>query len=245
MEQFYRTIKDSLRKLVSRKDPALWKDFFVELCQGINKFSNEERCFLFTHKLENYEEDYPFYHLINISFLGTRIAKEMGFSEARLKNLVAMCLFHDKNIFDVPAELSASLYEFDKESDDIIKVIDVFDSIINPPPYRKFAVPWMASEALKDIVEARGDIFSPKVVETFFKTVTVYPVGTWVLLTNNLIGQVKKVNRNFILRPQIEIVGHMEGYSVQPYVVDLSKEQVLNIKEILSEKEVEEKLRLC
>ncbi|MBI4981968.1 MAG: hypothetical protein HZC15_02300 [Candidatus Omnitrophica bacterium] len=243
MEQFYLLTKDNLKKLVGCNDASLWKDFINELFQGIASFFNEERYFLFTYKLQDYEADYPFYHLINISFLGSRIAKEMNFSETRLRNLVVMSLFHDKKIFDVPAELSATLFEFDKEADDVIKVVDVFDSIINPPPYRKFAVPWMASEALKDIVEARGDILSPRVVETFFRVVTVYPVGTWVLLTNNLIGQVKRVNRSFILRPQIEIIGHMEGYRVQPYIVDLSKEQLLNIKEILSDKEVEEKLR--
>ena len=239
MDKFYIQAAEKIRDLLTGKDIKIWQNTLDELFKEAISLLSGGKYFLFIHKLVDYSDNYIYYHIMNIAFVSIRIGKELGFSDSQLKNLFVMCLFDGRKDFGIDSNLLKTLYQYEQTSDEIIKVANIFDSIMNPPPYRRFAMPWVASEAIKDIVAAREDIFNPKIVEVLFRAITIYPPGSWVILTNDLVGQVKEVNKDNILKPKVEVLARLDGQKVEPFIIDLSHESVLNIKDTISDSEAE------
>ncbi|MFH1406969.1 MAG: hypothetical protein ABIH01_03070 [Candidatus Omnitrophota bacterium] len=234
MEEFYKNITARIKNMVSNNRRPDWEGFRDEFCREVKNCLSGGSSFVFTHKIDDFPENYQYYHIVNIALISARIAKELGFADTQECNLLTMCIFHNREIFKLPDDFINSLYRDEKEAADIIQVADVFDTTINPPAYRKQALAWSAPDALEKIMQINGSVFNPAVVAAFLKAITVFPVGTKVVLNNDLIGVVKATNRNHFLRPQIEIISDKSGKQYdQSRVIDLAKEKLLYIKEVL------------
>ena len=237
--QLYIKLRDSLRALASQDNPSFWIAASQEARAALEPYLKEDTSFLFLDKLPDWHENHSFYHIINLIFMSLRVAKHFGCSQDRLDILSLKCLTYNSEIFKKDNDFFKGLQREDKLLDDIIKVIDVFDSIVNPPPYRKFALRWSASDVLRSIVDIRSDIFNPEVVAVFLKVITAYPAGSWVELSNGLIGKVVKINPGYILRPQVEVSLDIHGHQVNPHIVDLSQDPLLYIKDTLTSQQLE------
>ena len=64
-------------------------------------------------------------------------------------------------------------------------VIDVYDALSSKRVYKKA---WEPSQALKHMVKWGSDQFNMPTLVSFINYVGVYPVGTWVALSNNCVG---------------------------------------------------------
>lgn len=85
----------------------------------------------------------------------------------------------------------------------IIAVADVFDALTSDRPYRNAMLP---SDAMEYIMGGGGTLFDHDVTSAFTKRVVPYPVGTCVLLSNNLKGIVAENYMNCCMRPRIKII---------------------------------------
>jgi HD-GYP domain-containing protein (c-di-GMP phosphodiesterase class II) len=87
----------------------------------------------------------------------------------------------------------------------IVSVADVFAASINPRPYKTAKLPYNAMEEL--IHMAHKGLVDPRIVKAFLAAIGLFPVGSYVLLSNNLQAQVVGANPARIDRPLIRPLG--------------------------------------
>lgn len=125
------------------------------------------------------------------------------------------------------------LHEFSK----IVAIADVYDALTTDRCYRK-KLP--ANKAVDYLIEKSGTHFSSELVQLFIRQIAIYPNGSLVLLSNNMLGIIKDQNQNVPLRPIVRIIEDENGNKVVPYEIDLMDE--LNITIVESELEIKRKL---
>lgn len=84
----------------------------------------------------------------------------------------------------------------------IIGVVDIFDALINPRPYRKRLVP---HEAIHELVVVERMAFPREVIKALVEQLSVYPLGTTVRMTTGETGVVTRVNPRYPLRPVVRV----------------------------------------
>lgn len=84
----------------------------------------------------------------------------------------------------------------------ILAVVDVYDALVSNRPYHKAILP---SEAWEYLLGGSGTQFDPQVVQAFSKKIAIYPLGTQVVLSNQMSGIVVKNYSGYNLRPKIKI----------------------------------------
>jgi len=85
----------------------------------------------------------------------------------------------------------------------IAAVADVYDALTSDRVYRKKLKP---NEVFEYITSLGAHHFDPKVVESFVKYVSIYPVGTGVILNSRERALVIKANRCFPTRPLVRVI---------------------------------------
>ncbi len=84
----------------------------------------------------------------------------------------------------------------------IIGVVDIFDALINPRPYRKRLLP---HEAIHELVVVERTAFPREVIKALVEQLAVYPLGTTVRMTTGETGVVTRVNPRYPLRPVVRV----------------------------------------
>lgn len=85
----------------------------------------------------------------------------------------------------------------------IVAIADVYDALTSDRVYRKKLKP---SEVYEYITSLGIYHFDPKIVESFVRYVTIYPVGTGVLLNTKERAIVVRENRGMPTRPLVRVV---------------------------------------
>lgn len=85
----------------------------------------------------------------------------------------------------------------------IAAVADVYDALTSDRVYRKKLRP---NEVYEYITSLGANHFDPRVIESFVKYVTIYPIGTGVLLNTRERALVVRHNRNLPTRPLVRII---------------------------------------
>ena len=100
----------------------------------------------------------------------------------------------------------------------IISMCDVYDALAQRRSYKKDFPPKMIYGIMMD---GKGSSFEPELLESFFRVLGVWPIGTIVSLSNRRIAIVRKTNEKDIFNPIIEVI-HPKKRSE---VIDLSDEK--------------------
>jgi HD-GYP domain-containing protein (c-di-GMP phosphodiesterase class II) len=124
---------------------------------------------------------------------------------------------------------AGELHEFTR----IVALADVYDALVSDRCYRK---KWSSNQAVNYLIEHAESQFDTKLVSVLIKQIAIYPNGSMVRLSNNVIGIVKEQNTNFPLRPIVRVISDAEGNDVDMYEIDLMK--ILSITIIESEIEM-------
>lgn len=108
----------------------------------------------------------------------------------------------------------------------IAAVADVFIALISPRPHRPGKHPYAAMEDL--IQGVRDRQFDPIVVRGLLKTVSLFPLGSYVETQDGSVAKAIRANGDAYTKPVVELwePGNITG---APTVVDLSKESGLRI----------------
>ncbi|MDA0748396.1 MAG: HD-GYP domain-containing protein [bacterium] len=101
-------------------------------------------------------------------------------------------------------------------------VADVYDALTSPRPYKPGLPPHIA---LRVVFDGKGTEFDDGVVETFIKSLGIYPVGSFVKLSTGELSVVLEVNPEDSLRPKVGVVFTKFGKKrTSPFPVDLHQE---------------------
>jgi len=116
----------------------------------------------------------------------------------------------------------------------IIGVVDVFDALVSPRPYRRRFLP---HEAVRELVVVERTAFPRQVIKALVEQLSAYPIGTSVRLSTGERGTVIRVNTRFPLRPVV-LIGEapMDGLTARQ--VDLSASPLVTIIETVEPPDV-------
>ncbi len=104
----------------------------------------------------------------------------------------------------------------------IVAIADVYDALTSDRVYRKKLKP---SEVYEYITSLGIYHFDPKIVESFVRYVTIYPVGTGVLLNTKERAIVVRENRGMPTRPLVRVVyDEMMQRKAMQKEIDLSEQ---------------------
>ena len=117
----------------------------------------------------------------------------------------------------------------------IVAVIDVFEALTHERPHRERLLP---HEAMKTILE-EGSKFESEVLRLLIDRIGVYPVGSWVRLSNKEIAKVVGSNPGQPLRPRAKIIFNEHGETLEePLLIDLAKNLSLQVLQPVSDEEL-------
>jgi hypothetical protein len=111
----------------------------------------------------------------------------------------------------------------------IIGAVDVFDALVTPRPYRRRFFP---HEAVRELVVVERLAFPREIIKGLVEQLSAYPLGTLVRLTTGEVGTVVGTNRQFPLRPVVEVgTGSIQAPGQMVREIDLSLSPLVSIIE--------------
>jgi HD-GYP domain-containing protein (c-di-GMP phosphodiesterase class II) len=100
----------------------------------------------------------------------------------------------------------------------IISLCDVYDALAQRRSYKKDFPP---KKIYSIMMDGKGKSFDPELLESFFRVIGVWPIGTIVSLSNRRIAIVRKTNEKDIFNPIVEVIHPIKRREV----IDLSDEK--------------------
>lgn len=117
----------------------------------------------------------------------------------------------------------------------IISIVDVYDALTSRRVYKE---PMAPSKALGLMYQWRDRDFPPQAIENFIRCVGVFPLGSFVRLSNGEYGIVASVNPLAPTRPEVKVVFDIRFRPQLPRVADLEAlagtPEALEITEVLN-----------
>ncbi|MDA0833555.1 MAG: HD domain-containing protein [Planctomycetota bacterium] len=114
----------------------------------------------------------------------------------------------------------------------IASVADVFVALISPRPYRQAMLPYYAIE--KIVRGCREGLYDPDAVRGLLYTTSMFPVGSFIELSDGRVGKVMRSNRSDYTRPVVQIV-LPDNDSNSSEVVDLKESDGLYVQRPLND----------
>ncbi len=100
-------------------------------------------------------------------------------------------------------------------------IVDVYDAITSERVYHKGMPP---TEALRKLLEWSKFHFSPDMVQTFIRTLGIYPSGSLVRLHSGRLGVVMEQHTEKMLQPLVKVFYHAgKQYYLPPEEIDLAR----------------------
>lgn len=107
----------------------------------------------------------------------------------------------------------------------IIGLVDIFDALVSPRPYRRRLLP---HEAVRELLTTERTAFPREIMKALVEQLSVYPLGTRVRLSSGEEGVVVRITARYPSRPVVRITGledtstaeslRLADLSLQPHV---------------------------
>jgi HD-GYP domain-containing protein (c-di-GMP phosphodiesterase class II) len=108
----------------------------------------------------------------------------------------------------------------------VASAIDAYTALVAPRPHRPGMLPYYAMEKMvKDVGQG---IYDPQVVRGLLRTIGLFPLGSYVELSDGSVGRVIRANENYT-RPVVER-WQAGNLSAPPVIIDLMFEPQLSVK---------------
>ncbi len=113
----------------------------------------------------------------------------------------------------------------------VIGLADVFDALMNLRPYRRGMSP---HQAIRALLISGKTVFPYHLLKALVEQLSIYPLGTTVRLNTGETGVVSQLNRQYPLRPILQVMQQaVSGHVPASKVVDLRAETSLHIVEVV------------
>ncbi len=110
----------------------------------------------------------------------------------------------------------------------IIGLADIYEAVTHPRQYKPAKLPY---EAVKELIEKEADNFHTRILKSLIDNIGIYPIGSWVRLTNGEIGIVVSTNKGYPLRPRVNIIFDVESKKLNDIKnIDLLEKPHLHIE---------------
>ena len=120
----------------------------------------------------------------------------------------------------------------------IVAVADVYEALVGDRSYRKGSTPYQAMESIVRLGNKRK--LDPAVIRALLKVMSLFPVGSWVQLSDGRIGKVVGANPDRIDRPLVNIVWDGERKKIiTPELVDLAKSPGVKVAKDVSAEDLQ------
>jgi len=117
----------------------------------------------------------------------------------------------------------------------IVSLCDVYDALAQKRSYKADFPP---EKIFQTMFSEKGRLFDPVLLDRFFQSMGVWPVGTIVTLSDERVAVVREVNEQDIYRPKVEVVFPEDRREI----VDLlEKKGAVGIRESLKPREEAQK----
>ena len=113
------------------------------------------------------------------------------------------------------------------EAAKVAAVADVYVALVSPRPHRPALMPYYAMEHL--LYEVKNGTFEGKAVRALLKTISLFPIGSYLALADGRVGRVIRANGEHYGRPIIE-AWQEDQLDLGPVVVDLAQEPQTTIR---------------
>lgn len=115
---------------------------------------------------------------------------------------VIVCFEHHLR-YDLKGYPKVSFYEKPHIVSLIVSICDVYDALSQKRGYKSdYPTEMIYSLMIKE----RQEAFDPTLLDKFFKTMGVWPVGTIVLLSDERIAVIREENEDDIFSPKVEVI---------------------------------------
>ena len=122
------------------------------------------------------------------------------------------------------------------EQSSIIGLADTYCALIRNRPYRDKLI---NTEAIKFIIEEGRKKFPSRIIRVFLDQISLFPVNTYVKLSNGTIGRVLATNQRHPLSPVIEILYDSEGKKLKNRLeIALANDPLLHIEKSIDPDEL-------
>jgi hypothetical protein len=102
----------------------------------------------------------------------------------------------------------------------VAAVADAFVALVSPRPYRPGVIPYHAMETMLEL--SRRGFFDHRFVRALPETVSRFPLGSFVALSDDRVGRVVRSNGPAYERPVVEVLG-ASPHDGEPPIIDLSR----------------------
>lgn len=117
-----------------------------------------------------------------------------------------------------------------EEIHEYAQIIGMADTFVALTHVRHYRDNFIAYKAIQSIIERRNIDFSARLIKALIDVISIFPVHSLVKLNNGSIARVIQTNKQFPVRPVIEvIVDSNNNKLLQPQQVDLSQEPMIYI----------------
>ncbi len=128
-----------------------------------------------------------------------------------------------------------------KEIDRIAKILavaDRFEAMSHPRNYRKA---FLAINALQKMIRLKEKEFAPEIIKALVSALSVFPIDSYVQLSDKRIGRVRSLNGKHPLRPVLDILVDEKNEIVKPPAeFDLTDAPFVYISKTLTLEEINE-----
>ena len=102
----------------------------------------------------------------------------------------------------------------------IIGLVDIFDALVSPRPYRRRMLP---HEAVRELLTTERTAFPREIMKALVEQLSVYPLGTRVRVSSGEEGVVVRITARYPSRPVLRVMGTENApASEPPRLLDLS-----------------------
>ena len=102
----------------------------------------------------------------------------------------------------------------------IIGLVDIFDALVSPRPYRRRLLP---HEAVRELLTTEHTAFPREIMKALVEQLSVYPLGTRVRLSSGEEGVVVRITARYPSRPVLRVMdAENASTSEPPRLIDLS-----------------------
>lgn len=119
----------------------------------------------------------------------------------------------------------------------IASIVDTYEAMIRKRVYRDRM---MSYEAMKNILAEGSTKFDPDILKVFTRMMSIYPVGSFVMLNNRSIAKVISSDPVSPFRPVVKVVYDEFGTKIDDgEIIKLSEEQNMYIVKPVKEEEIQ------
>ncbi|MDI6687273.1 MAG: HD domain-containing phosphohydrolase [Desulfobacterales bacterium] len=118
----------------------------------------------------------------------------------------------------------------------ITGIVDTYEAMIHSRPHRKAITQHVS---VKELIWSKNLMFSPKIIKTFIKKISLYPIGSYVRLNNKAVGMVIHTNEENPIKPAVKLLFNGRGMAVtEEMIIKLSENPLLSIADTISIEEI-------